>query len=194
MNRRSACAVLVIVLALAGCGVTAQSTTQPLIPPAGASLRTPTHPAEVTASGQIAEYLYFVDGDKVVKVVRAITGQPTTDEVVADLLAGPNDTESAAGYTSALLGGSVVSSVQVNQGHAVVALVAPVIDTARNDAIVAYAQLVCTLTALSQISGVTFTSNGRPVNVPQGDGSLLPLVNGQPVPLTADDYTDLIQS
>ena len=113
---------------------------------------------------------------------------PSTDEVVGDLLAGPDDEESAAGYTSALLGDHIVDAVQVHSGQAMVALTAPVSDAGRNDVVLAYAQLVCTLTALPQISGVTFTSGGAPISVPRGDGSL----SLGSVPLTAADYTDLI--
>lgn len=89
-------------------------------------------------------------------------------------------------------GGSVGDNVEINAGNVVVALSTPVADTARKDEVLAYAQLMCTLTALPQIDGVVFTNNGAPVAVPRGDGSLPPLIAGAPMPLTAADYTDLI--
>jgi Sporulation and spore germination len=177
---------------LAGCGITAEHAAQPIQPPSGVTLDSPTQPPEATSSGRAQEVLYFVKDDMVVKVTRHVTVAPTTQQIVTDLLAGPNDTETAAGHTSALLGDSVIDGVQITAGHAVVVLATLVADTARNDEVLAYAQLVCTLTALPQISGVTFTNNSQPVAVPRGDGSLSPLIAGQPVPLTAADYADLI--
>lgn len=193
MNHGTRIAVaLSALITLAGCGITAQTTPVPIQPPLGAALHTPTQPPAATDSGHALEALYFVKNDLVVLVNRHVSFPPTVQGIVKDLLAGPNDTESVAGYTSALLGGSVGEHVQISGGNAVVALTTPVADTARNDEVLAYAQLVCTLTALPEIDGVTFTNNGQPVAVPRGDGSLPPLITGQTVPLTAADYTDLI--
>lgn len=174
-------------LLLAGCGITAQSTPQAVQPPPGVRLA-PTQPPDAGESGRTPEYLYFVKDGTVVRVARHVTGVPTTNDVVHDLLAGPDDEESATGYTSALLGDHIVDSVQVDNGLATVALAAPVSDAGRNDVVLAYAQLVCTLTALRPVSGVSFTSAGAPISVPRGDGSL----SQGAAPLTAADYTDLI--
>ncbi len=175
-----------LALALAGCGISAQTAPEPVQPPPGAQL-VQSQPPDIGASGRTPEYLYFVKDGMVVRVARHVTGAPSTDEVVQDLLGGPNDDESAAGYTSALLGDPIVETVQVSSGRAAVALTAAMSEPGRNDVVLAYAQLVCTLTALPQISGVVFTSNGTPIAVPRGDGSL-----SQGSPLTASDYTDLI--
>ena len=172
--------------AVVGCGITPESTSEPIQPPPGIAVTTPSQTPDATPSGQTPEYLYLVKNDNLVRITRHMTNTPTIDSVLKDLFAGPDDTETAAGYTSALLGPSVVNSVKTNGGQAVVALAAPVADDARNDIILAYAQLVCTLTALPQITGVTFTNNGQPTSVPRGDGSLSAL------PLTAIDYADLL--
>lgn len=186
-----ALAAAAVSVVLAGCGVAAQATPQPIQPPAGA-LGSLAAPPGATDSGRTPEDLYFVKDNAVIRVVRHVRAPVTIESVVRDLLAGPSDAESADGYTSALLGDSVVDSVDVNAGQAVVALTSPVADSARNDEVLAYAQLVCTLTTLPQIGGVTFTTDGAPVAVPRGDGSLQPKVAGQLVPLTAADYTELV--
>jgi spore germination protein GerM len=174
-------------IVVAGCGVSTQATPQPVQPPPGVSLAT-TQPPDASESGHTPEYLYFVKDSMVVRVARRITGVPSTTDVVHDLLAGPDDQESAAGYTSALSGDRIVDSVQVRSGRATVALTAPMSEAGRNDVVLAYAQLVCTLTALPQISGVIFTSGGTPISVPRGDGSL----SQGTTALTAADYTGLI--
>jgi len=172
--------------AAGGCGIMPESKSEPIQPPPGIAVTTPSQTPDATPSGRTPEYLYLVKDDNIVRVTRHVTVTPTIDSVLKDLFAGPDDTETAGGYTSALLGPSVVNSVKIDGGQAVVALAAPVADDARNDVILAYAQLVCTLTALPQITGVTFTNNGEPTSVPRGDGSLSGL------PLTAIDYADLL--
>lgn len=179
--------VVGVALLLAGCGISAQATAQPVQPPPGVQLAQ-TQPPDAGQSGRTSEYLYFVKDGTVVRVARHVTSVPSTEVIVHDLLAGPDDEESAAGYTSALLGDRIVDAVQVASRLATVALTAPMSDAGRNDVILAYAQLVCTLTALPQIDGVMFTSGGAPISVPRGDGSLSQGTS----PLTAADYTDLI--
>ena len=106
--------------------------------------------------------------------------------MLTDLLAGPSDGERAAGITSALLGANVVSGAHLSDGHAIVELSATIENSARNDDVLAYAQLVCTPAGRADANGVTFTHNGQPVGVPRADGSLTQ------EPLTADDYIALL--
>jgi spore germination protein GerM len=172
---------------VAGCGLSAQSTPQPALPPPGLHLGQ-TQPPDTGDSGRTPEYLYFVKDGMVLRIARHVTAAPSASQIVHDLLAGPDAAESATGYTSALLGDRLVDAVQVTNKLATVALTAPMSDAGRNDVVLAYAQLVCTLTALPSVSGVIFTSGGSPISVPRGDGSL----SQGGAPLTATDYTDLI--
>jgi spore germination protein GerM len=187
VRRLIVAAVGAAIMLVAGCGVSAQATPEPVQPPSGVSLAT-TQPPDASESGRTPEYLYFVKDGMVARIARRVTGVPSTNEVIHDLLAGPDDQESAGGYTSALLGDRIVDSVQVSSGLATVALTAPMSEAGRNDIVLAYAQLVCTLTAQPQIGGVIFTSAGTPISVPRGDGSL----SQGTTPLTAADYTGLI--
>jgi spore germination protein GerM len=187
MRRLSSVVAGAAIMLVAGCGVSAQTSAQPAQPPSGMHLGQTQQP-NAGQSGRTPEYLYFVKDGMVVRVARHITGSPSASEIVHDLLAGPDAGESAAGYTSALLGDRLVDAVEVTNKLATVALSAPMSDAGRNDVVLAYAQLVCTLTTLPQISGVTFTSGGAPISVPRGDGSLSPGAS----PLAAADYTELI--
>jgi spore germination protein GerM len=187
MRRLIRAAAGVAVMLIAGCGLSAQAAPQPAQPPPGLHLGQ-TQPPDTTDSGRTPEYLYFVKDGMVRRVARHVTTAPSVSQIVHDLLAGPDADESAAGYTSALLGDRLVDAVQVTNKQATVALSAPMSDAGRNDVVLAYAQLVCTLTSLPPISGVTFTSGGAPISVPRGDGSL----SQGGVPLTSADYTDLI--
>ena len=134
------------------------------------------------------ERLFLVKDDTLTPVIRHVERQPTTDSLLNDLLAGPTDNERATGITSALQGGNVVAGIHLSGGQAVVELASAMDNTARNDEVLAYAQLVCTLTGRPDVDGVTFTRNGQPIGVPRGDGSL---AQG---PLTAADYASLLAS
>lgn len=171
---------------LAGCGVTAEATPRPITPPRG-FLQTSTSPTpEPTGSGPVTEQLFLVKDGALVPVARHVDHQPSTDDLLADLLRGPDDSEQAEGLGSSLQGGDVVSNVHVSDGRAVVELSATIENAARNDEVLAYAQLVCTLTGRADVTGVTFTHNGQPIGVPRADGSL---TQG---PLTAADYATLL--
>ena len=181
--------LLAVAATLAGCGIGTQSQPEAISPPSGIVLRTPAPPATTAPAGRTTEYLYFVDGSQLVRVSRRVPGPLQSTMVIHDLLAGPDAAESARGYTSALLGQSVVASVKVSGGSAIVELAPPVADSARNDEVLAYGQLVSTLTALPQVSGgVMFTNGGKPIAVPRGDGSL----STAAVPLLAADYAGLV--
>jgi hypothetical protein len=77
--------------------------------------------------------------------------------------------------------------VQNRNGQAIVELATSLGGTGRTDDILAFAQIVCTLTSRGDIRSVTFTRAGEPVEVPRADSSLTRN------PLTAHDYTPLIQ-
>ncbi len=172
-------------MVLAGCGVTAEATPRPITPPSG--FRTTSSPTpEPTSTGPVTEQLFLVKDGALVAVTRHIDHSPTTADLLADLLRGPDDSEQAGGLTSALQGGNVVGSVHVGDGQAIVELSATIENTARNDEVLAYAQLVCTLAGRADVTGVTFTHNGQPVGVPRAAGSL------PQGPLTAADYAALL--
>jgi hypothetical protein len=181
-------AAVLLVAAITGCGVPDEPDPRPVTPPRGPfqALVSPT-PA-VTASGPVTERLCLVRDGALVTVTRHIAAQPTVQRLIADLLAGPTDDEQASGLSSALLGGDLVAGIQVRGSRAVVDLTAAIEGAARSDEVLAYAQLVCTLTGRDDISDVVFTRAGNPIAVPTGDGSL------STGPLTLADYRGLVAS
>ena len=83
---------------------------------------------------------------------------------------------------SALPGANVISQVRLNDHQAEVNLAAPLDGSGRNDAVLAIAQVVCTLNAREEVDGVVFIRDGEVVAVPRHDGAL---AKG---PLTLTDY------
>lgn len=182
---RTATVVMAVLLAAAGCGLEPQPAPQPIQPPDGLQLATPSQPP-ATSTGRVPEILYFVRAGMLVRVTRHVTTPASATRLLHDLLAGPSDTESNNGLTSSLLGTDTAGGITVTAGQAIVSLTSPLTTAASNDEVLAYAQIVCTLTALSTVDGVTFTSDGTPVAVPRADGSLVQS------PLTLADYAGLV--
>lgn len=82
----------------------------------------------------------------------------------------------------------MVASVSVSRGIASVDLRSSVEDLSGRNQLLAFAQLVCTLTAQPGIGSVAFTVDGQPIEVPRGDGSL---TSGS---VSRDAYASLITS
>lgn len=173
------------VVVLAGCGVTPEESARPVEPPRGQpAWQSQTSPPE--EPGAVLERLYLVRGDEIVPTVRHVPSEPTPDELMEDLLAGPTQAERRAGMTSALLGDDIITGVQVVGTNAVVEIAAGLGDTSRNDQVLALGQIVCTLTEHQLITGVSFIGDGEAVAVPVADGSL------STGPLTSADYMALV--
>jgi spore germination protein GerM len=174
-----------IVLTVAGCGISPQSTAQPIAPPRAPFLTTLSPSPVPTATGPVIETLYLVHNGLLVPRVRHVASQSTVEELVFDLLAGPTEAESSDGLSSALAGVQV-SGVRLQSGLATVDLSEPIEGGGRNDELLAYAQVVCTLTGRAEVQGVSFTRAGKPIDVPRGDSSV------SPGPLTMRDYEQLL--
>jgi Sporulation and spore germination len=174
---------LCVVLAAAGCGIAPQRSAQPIEPPLG-PFQAVTSPSPLpTTSGSFPETLYLVKDSRLVSQIRHVATVSTMDDVIADLLAGPTEAESAAGMSSALAG-VTVTGLQLDGGLATVDLGVPI--GGRSDELLAYAQVVCTLTVRDDVREVSFTRAGKQIDVPRGDSSV------SPGPLTFSDYAALI--
>jgi hypothetical protein len=179
-------AALLVAAILAGCGVTPEGSARQVEPPGGTPPAWPSQTPPTDDTGAVPERLYLIRGDEIVPTVRHVSTEPTPDDLLDDLLAGPTDTERQAGLTSALLGDEIITGVRLVDDNAVVELAAGLDDTSRNDQVLAFGQIVCTLTAHPLVTGVSFTSNGQAVAVPLADGSLSTGL------LTTADYTALL--
>ncbi len=131
--------------------------------------------------------LYLVRDGALAPVTRrtASTGSPRN--ALQLLVRGPSAGESAQGLSTALGPDSVVlDGVGVRGSTVTVALADTRAGLGRNDEVLAYGQVVATLTALPGVSAVLFVRDGAELSVPRADGSL---AEG---PLTRRDYAELL--
>jgi spore germination protein GerM len=175
---------LAALLALAGCGISPQSEAQPIAAPRGpfSALTSPT--PLPTTTGSYVETLYLVRDGLLVPQVRHVAAESSVQDLLDDLVAGPTEVESGIGMSSALVGVNV-NGVTVDAGFATVDLAAQN-DGGGRDSLLAYAQVVCTLTAREDVLGVSFTRDGKAIDVPRGDSSV------SPGPLTKSDYMTVL--
>lgn len=166
-------AIIPATLLLAGCGITAQSEPQ-VLNPASVPYRllSPTG-ATPAPSGTQQEIIYLVHRNTLVPARRQVPTAPTAATVLKDLLNGPTTAEQTAGLTTALPDpSSTTISVHVTAGNAAVTVGPGITSSGRSDQVLAFGQIVKTLTAVPGITTVTFTSAGHSLAVPRGDGSL----------------------
>ncbi|GAA1382781.1 GerMN domain-containing protein [Catellatospora chokoriensis] len=178
-------ALLLAVLA-AGCGVPTEDTAREIERTGKATPAAPTPAAE--ASGPVTEKLYLLRDGHLVAVQRRVPTQPDAQQLLAHLLAGPIPAEQDADLTSALAGTTAINSATDAAGSATVELSTELEGTGRSDDVLAFGQLVCTLSSRPDINQVLFTRQGARVGVPRGNGSLTE------DPLTCDDYANLVAS
>ncbi|GAB7051143.1 GerMN domain-containing protein [Catenuloplanes indicus] len=173
---------LVPLLLLAGCGIPLDDA--PREPDNPRPYRSGTAPAP--GVGSAVERLCLVKDDRIVRVQRRLPTTRTAPEQLADLFGGPNAAEQADGYTSALTGGLPAPRLTMDGAAAVVEIGDWTAHGARSDQVLAFGQIVCTLTTRPEVGTVEFTSGGEPISVPRADLSL------SDRPLTIVDYDELI--
>ncbi|WP_246595400.1 GerMN domain-containing protein [Actinoplanes auranticolor] len=185
MNRRLVHLLVISLLSLAGCGVRSEAEPRDFDPPPGPQPIIVTSTPSTPAGGTDAEPLYFVRTDRLVAVIRRIRAAPTVQQQMEHLLAGPTEAERLAGLSSTLNGNIDVEGVSLTAGRATVAVGDDSDLSGRTDDVLAFGQIVCTLTARPDVATVSFQSDGETLGVPRADGQLS--TSG----LTAADYTAL---
>ncbi|WP_162908374.1 GerMN domain-containing protein [Allorhizocola rhizosphaerae] len=173
-----------LLLAVGGCGVPVQSEPHPVPLPDRTAHPSPNQTS--SPAGALTQLLYLIRDGRLVRVERSVPTEPEAGAHLQTLLAGPTPAEQEQGLSSALLGTDLGLTVRVAGGQAVVELATGLEGTGRTDDILAFAQIVCTLTSRADITSVTFTRAGEQVEVPRADSSLTR------APLTAADYASLI--
>jgi spore germination protein GerM len=171
--------------AVTGCGVSAEDSPREIEPPRGPYPTLGSVAPSTPEPGTAAEPLYFVRDDKLVAVIRRVPTPPTAEDQLENLIAGPTDAELARGLSSSLSGSSIVGQVKVSGEVATIDVGDTGEDVERSDEVLAFGQIVCTLTARPEITAVTFRHDGRRLGIPRADGSL------STAPLTAADYATL---
>jgi spore germination protein GerM len=186
--RRLVLAVLVAAIA-GGCGVPTDKAPQALpradvpfdlLAPAATSA-TSTSLVAVTTEVPV----YLVGPDRLVVVRRLVESPSSLFRALESLLAGPIADESAAGVRSAISNQTRLLSVRVQSGVATIDLSGDFAAIGGRDQILAVAQLVYTATAAPGVLGVRLSLDGKPVEVPRGDGTLTQ------EPLNPGDYSGL---
>jgi hypothetical protein len=175
---------LAAALAAGGCGVPVDDQPRDL----GRPQSSPSATAAPDPFGSAIERLYMTRDGELVRVVRRVPTAPTAQQMLTDLLAGPTRAEQHDGLASALTTTQIIG-MAVSQRRATVEVAEPPEHGARTDEMLAYGQIVSTLTSQgAEVGTVSFTTGGRPLGVPRGDGSL------STGPLTIADYADLLAS
>ncbi len=179
---RALATVLLLCLAAAGCGIPIDDGPRTIEGQGGAPASG--EPAR-DGFGAAVVQLYLVREDRLVRVFRRVPAERTPQEQLDDLLAGPTPAERADGLTSALTA-TTVPRMTIGDRRAVVEIGDR---GARSDDVLAFGQIVCTLTSRGpDIGTVSFTSGGEALGVPRADGEI---VAG---PLTIADYAALLDS
>ncbi len=174
MRARRIVTAFASVLALAGCGIPVDTAARPLSPDEVPLPPTAPAPAPTPLPGdstQVPLDVFFVRDSRLAPVRRQLSAAPSVEDAIAAVLTEPTSSERSRGLRTALtrrvrLAGAVAAGI-------------PLIDvsetfagTEGEEQILALAQLVFTLTGLPGVEGVSFALEGRPVEVPTGDGTL----------------------
>jgi hypothetical protein len=164
---------LLALLAVAACGVPVSGQAHRVDPSSVPyDLLSTTPPTAPTSAAGPTAQIYLVSGDHLVARSRHITGLNIPAEALRSLLVGPTPAESRHGLTSDVPAQTRLLSLDLNGSVARVDLSPTFGIAGGSQQVLAIAQIVFTVTASHYIDGVTFAVDGRPIDVPNGSGSL----------------------
>nr|WP_306208625.1 GerMN domain-containing protein [Actinoplanes sp. RD1] len=178
--RRRCLGTLALALAAGGCGVPLDAEPRPIETPGRIDASGNPVP---NGAGSVALRLYFVRDGRLVRVPRRVPAPLAPRQQLDALLAGPTAEESADGLTSALTTMTVTGMTLIDR-RATIMLAGG--QPPRSDEVLAFGQIVCTLTSQTEVGTVSFTAEAQPLVVPRADGSL------SDTPLTVADYSGLL--
>lgn len=168
--------IALVGLALAACGVPTdrvpQSLSQRDVPFNLLASDVVTTSTTVSSSPTALATIYLVAADRLQPVDRLVPTPPTVEKVVRRLLSGPSDAEARRGLRTAVPAGTTILSAPVASAIATIDLSGAFVRGTGPEQIIALAQIVFTATSLPGVVGVRFTLEGRPTEVPAGDGTL----------------------
>ncbi len=176
---------LAMVLATAACGVPTDAHARALDPSA-APYQVVTRQRTAPPTGTFRIVVYLVRDGALIPAPRRVPSSPTPEQVLTALAAGPTPTERAEGVSTGLPVDGDISLSGVDGTVATVSVPADAGTSSRSDAVLAFGQVVLSLTSLSSVQGVLFEQGGQALQVPRSDGSL------STGPLVRLDYRDLV--
>jgi hypothetical protein len=172
VTRRIAAAVVVAAMS-AGCGLPTADPPE-RVParrvPFGL-LNADRAAAPLPARGPVA-LVYLVERGRLVSVARHVFGANVAAQGVRLVLAGPTSDEARQGITTDVPSQTRLISLDLIGRVATVDLSSEFGAVGGSDQVLAVAQIVWTLTSSPAVDAVGFSINGRPVDVPDGSGSL----------------------
>lgn len=169
--------VLSLLLVAGGCGVRSDSTARDLSAtriPYGLLDDAPTTTTSApTPSVPRADVLvYFIKDDRMISRVRQVNAPPTVAKALTALLFGVQEDEIAEGVRSAIDPTAAVQARALDPATYQVDLSTEFAKGSTSEQVLALAQIVYTATKIPGVTGVRFTLDGVPIEVPTGSGSL----------------------
>ncbi len=196
-RNRLLCGLLVAttVLTVSGCGL--GSDTQPTSLPVPEDVFPSGTPGtkEIRPSVDATLHpVYFFKEDVLIQIQRPLPAPVFLDAPLNNLLEGPTQAEAESGYASAIPAGSAIVDVALLRNNTIsIHLNQTFFEIEGEQRIRASAQLVLTASGLvSDTQGVVFFLEGKPVQLPDGEGLIEEVGEGRlPSPLTVADYSAL---
>jgi spore germination protein GerM len=168
-------AALVVLSALAGCGVGAESSPREIDKsnvPFGLTERANTATTQ-PSDAPYAYTIFLVNNDHLQSVTRGSRTSPTPLSRLKALTRGPTAAEADKGLSTSIGPDVTVERVRVSDGIATIVLSGVgATQSAGSDRALAIAQLVYTATAIPGVDRVRFEVDGKTTEVPRGDGTL----------------------
>lgn len=116
--------------------------------------------------------VYFIEGDRMVSTRRQVNAPATVAKALTSLLFGVQENEIAADIRSAIDPAAAVQARSLDPATYQVDLSSEFAKGPTSEQVLALAQVVYTATAIEGVTGVRFTLNGVPIEVPTAEGSL----------------------
>ncbi|MFL2987453.1 MAG: GerMN domain-containing protein [Candidatus Poriferisodalaceae bacterium] len=189
--------VATAVLTVSGCGLSTDAEPTALLVPKDvfpSDISDNSEP-DVSTNSTFHPVFFFKD-DLLVEIQRRLPAPVFLDAPLNNLLNGPTDNEAESGYASAIPAGTAIVDVALLRNNTIsIYLNQTFFEIEGEQRIRASAQLVLTASALiGDTQGVVFFLEGKPVQLPDGDGLIEEVLEGRsPSPLTVDDYAALTQ-
>ena len=168
---------VVLLATSAACGVRSDDTARDLSAsrvPYGLleDAPTTTTSAPTPAVPRAEVLVYFIKDDRMIGKGRQVNAPPTVAKALTALLFGVQEDEIAEGVRSAISATAAIQARALDAATYQVDLSTEFATGSSSEQVLALAQIVYTATQLPGVTGVRFTLNGVPIEVPTGSGSL----------------------
>jgi spore germination protein GerM len=178
-----------VALTAGGCGLPPSGTVtrvDPTTVPYQLLESSPPNPTNQDSGGRPVR-IYLVAGDRLVSAKRQVFGNNVPSAAVRSLFLGPSPLETRRGLTSDVPAQTHLISLDVRGATATLDLTSAFGTVGGTAQVLAVAQIVYTVTSTRDIKSVRISINGKPVEVPNGTGSL------SSAPRSRSDYRSLVQ-